>query len=94
MASQNEVGQTKEVIVPVITEHYPNEPWRAYVANDADILAEGETPESAAQALIPEIEHFTSDPAVDPHQRALHTDLLEHSPEVSVTQITVTIPNK
>lgn len=85
----------REIAVPVITEHFKgDENWRAFVAHDPDIQAEGQTPEAAAQALIPEIEHFTSDPQVDPTQQAIHRDLLENAPEVGVTQIIVKIPNK
>jgi hypothetical protein len=92
--SQNETGQRRKITVPVITERYPGEQWRAFVANDSVIQAEGDTPEIAAQALIPEIEYFTSDPAVDQNQKSLHMDLLNNSPEIGVTQITVTIPDK
>lgn len=94
MVSQNETGPGRRITVPVITERYPGEQWRAFVANDSVIQAEGDTPEAASHALISEIEYFTSDPAVDQHQRSLHMDLLEHSPEIGVTQITVAIPDK
>ena len=85
----------KEISIPVILEHYQDdENWRAYLYGDSVIQAEGPTPEAATQALVPEIEHFISDPVVDPNQRALHKDRLENAPEIRVTQVKVAIPDK
>lgn len=86
--------EAREITVSVITEHFKGDQnWRAFVPHDPDIQAEGETPEAATQALIPEIKYFIQDPKVDPAQQALHRDLLENAPEIGVTQVTINLSN-
>ncbi|MBI4084820.1 MAG: hypothetical protein HY431_02840 [Candidatus Levybacteria bacterium] len=77
---------TENIKVAVLLEHYEGEEnWTASIPVIPGCLAEAPTPEAAAQAIIPEIEFFTSnDPAA--------LEAVQQQPEFLLTEVEIPIP--